>query len=111
MQNLHYIFCDNVQNDLVQWLMAKILEPASADWKTVQGPPWAQKKVFAAGDTAAQALFGSPHGSGIAWLLMQRRAVLGWKKIKTVTLWQDQVGPSLIFELEVGTVAAGRRKV
>ncbi|KAK5132248.1 hypothetical protein LTR08_009236 [Meristemomyces frigidus] len=101
---LRYIFSDNVQNELAEWMVARILEPDTEDWRSVKGPPWERKRVFGMEEPAAQALLASPHGNGLVWMLVQRRAELGWKRVKSVTLWQDQMGPSFVFELEVGTI-------
>ena len=72
---------------------------------------YAGTRVFGVGDDGLNALLGSAHGSGLAWMMMQRRAVLGWKRVKGVTVWKDeeQPGLSMIFELEARGVGGVRR--
>ena len=98
-------------NDLAEWLVANVLEPEAPDWQEVKIPAWEERRVFGMGDDGLNALLGSAHGSGLAWMMMQRRAVLGWKRVKGVTVWKDeeQPGLSMIFELEARGVGGVRR--
>ena len=58
------------------------------------------------------ALLGTPHGSGVAWLLASHGSQLGHKIVKSITIfgapWQDrdervdmeETRPTMIFEIE-----------
>lgn len=44
-------------------------------------------KTFDARDERAQALLGTPNGSGVAWVLIQRKRYLGIKVVDKVTMF------------------------
>ena len=48
----------------------------------------------------AQALLGTPNGSGVAWMLPQHQSSFGNKKVQSTTIFENEkFGQSLVFAL------------
>jgi hypothetical protein len=49
--------------------------------------PWADHVEFGIDSDQAKAILSSPNGGGVAWFLINHKAQLGLKTIKSVSLW------------------------
>jgi hypothetical protein len=116
--DLRFVLRANIHNDDTLAIMSHLIGEDSGT-KLLIGSPLSDESrqarphwpgmVFDMESEAAQALLGTPNGSGVGWLLAQRKRELGHKVVGKVTLFfsefdhedgdvEDQ--PNLLFHIE-----------
>ena len=93
MQNLRYVFRMQISNADTESIVKRVMgDVATSVWPG---------KTFRMTTDEGKALLGTPHGSGIAWLLAQHKKQLGLKTVDEVTVYRLTTGQptSLCFAL------------
>jgi hypothetical protein len=99
-KELKYVFRSGIQNDRTLEIVDKVLERNSIETL----PEW-PGVTFDIDTAEAQALLGTPNGSGTAFLLIQHKRQLGHKMVEKVTMFYEKNltdlyrWPSLLFYL------------
>ena len=94
MQNLRYVFRMQIANVDTESIVSRVMGGVAASvWPG---------KTFKMTTDEGKALLGTPHGSGIAWLLAQHKKQLGLKTVDEVTVYRLTTGQptSLCFALK-----------
>ncbi|KAL0943626.1 uncharacterized protein CTRU02_201513 [Colletotrichum truncatum] len=86
--SLKVIFRSHISHKGTYDYVVQALE--EADYKRVPG--WADKAVFSMESRQGQAILGTVHGSGTAWMLIQHKQALGLKKISEVAVFGHGTG-------------------
>ncbi|KAK5126611.1 hypothetical protein LTR85_009545 [Meristemomyces frigidus] len=106
--NLRYVFRRVIRNEdtinVINTIARKkglksCFKVKQCEW---QVPVW-PGIVVEQGDDGFTALLGSPNGRGVAWLLVQHKAAMGKRTVKSIRMWNDlPIGnyqPSMMMEL------------
>ncbi|KAH6644834.1 hypothetical protein C7974DRAFT_420258 [Boeremia exigua] len=107
--NIRFFFMLGISNDETNQLIARCLHNAGkelSEWPGVE---------FGADTEEGHALIGSPNGAAFAYFLLQRKGVLGRKRVERVTVFRAEtedevmfVDPCLVFH--VGDVKVGEER-
>lgn len=117
-QSLKHVFISIVMTPKTQQVVASILQKMGkpiddrADVWGNQTPRWEQKLTFQPDSDEGKALLGTIQLKGVVWTLLQHRAHIGWKTIKSISVFRGEwsgsdrdsqtrvYGPSFYIELE-----------
>lgn len=104
LQGLRRVMHRKVSNENTKAIIKHVLEKRGK-FETREVIAWTEKNLEGDGDDFL-ALLGSPNGYGTAFMLAQHKAQLGWKSVKSITVYQSKQR-ILVFELEDLSSAIG----
>ncbi|KAI4198587.1 MAG: hypothetical protein LQ350_005178 [Teloschistes chrysophthalmus] len=82
---LRYIIRDNIINNDTKGVIDQVFKIPSYSFDL----PWPGKTFDVASSDDGKALLGTPHGSGIAWMMADNRGVLGPRGLKVTCFTSD----------------------
>ncbi|MCJ1230750.1 hypothetical protein MMC12_007424 [Toensbergia leucococca] len=87
--SLRYIFRDTVTNVNTRFIMEQVM---GVDTPGALAIPW-PGRVFSTRTVEGKQLFGTPHGVGIAWLVVNGMQEFRGTRYPTITIWTRQDPP------------------
>lgn len=108
LETLKHMFLSVIETHSTQDVVHRVLADKTAkpieSWSDLA--QWEGRECFTHASAGWHALLGTIQVKGIMWMLLQHRAQLGRKKIKTICVFRDtnekqtDRGPSMYLELE-----------
>ncbi|KAK5122394.1 hypothetical protein LTR85_003978 [Meristemomyces frigidus] len=108
IDRLQYFFRYQTQDPRTEYVVDACLDPAQdRPDEYDEAPAFGSRRVYTMDTEEGKALLASPNGSGVAWFLIQHRQQLGHKRVRSVSVFREDVregvpyaGPTLLFEIE-----------